>query len=74
MSEPTLQAQVKAANAYEALFVPALFMQWASENCRGRKSFDSFASPSGTRCKRCAPQLKRHAIKTTEALVPWMNR
>lgn len=29
MSGPTLQAQVDAANAYEALFVPALFGQWA---------------------------------------------
>lgn len=29
MSEPTLQAQINAANAYEALFVPALFGQWA---------------------------------------------
>lgn len=29
MSKPTLQAQVDAANAYEALFVPALFGQWA---------------------------------------------
>lgn len=28
MSEPTLQAQIDAANAYEALFVPALFGQW----------------------------------------------
>jgi SAM-dependent methyltransferase len=29
MSEPTLQAQIDAANAYESLFVPALFGQWA---------------------------------------------
>src|SRR5262245_46335583 len=29
MSQPTLQAQIDAANAYEALFVPALFGQWA---------------------------------------------
>lgn len=29
MSEPTLPAQVDAARAYEALFVPALFGQWA---------------------------------------------
>ena len=29
MSEPTLQAQIDAANAYQALFVPALFGQWA---------------------------------------------
>jgi SAM-dependent methyltransferase len=29
MSGPTLQAQIDAANAYEALFVPALFGQWA---------------------------------------------
>ena len=29
MSEPTLQAQIEAANAYETLFVPALFGQWA---------------------------------------------
>ena len=29
MNEPMLQAQIDAANAYEALFVPALFGQWA---------------------------------------------
>lgn len=29
MSESMLQAQIDAANAYEALFVPALFGQWA---------------------------------------------
>jgi ubiquinone/menaquinone biosynthesis C-methylase UbiE len=29
MSEPAAQAQIDAANAYEALFVPALFAQWA---------------------------------------------
>ena len=29
MSEPTLQAQINAANAYETLLVPALFGQWA---------------------------------------------
>lgn len=29
MGEPTLQARIDAANAYEALFVPALFGQWA---------------------------------------------
>jgi len=29
MSESTLKAQIEAANAYEALFVPALFGQWA---------------------------------------------
>lgn len=29
MSEPTLQAQVDAANAYETLFVPSLFGPWA---------------------------------------------
>jgi len=29
MSDPTLQAQIDAASAYEALFVPALFGQWA---------------------------------------------
>lgn len=29
MSEPTLQTQIDAANAYEALFVQALFRQWA---------------------------------------------
>lgn len=29
MGEPTLQSQIDAANAYEALFVPALFAQWA---------------------------------------------
>lgn len=29
MSEPTLQSQIDAANAYEALFIPALFGQWA---------------------------------------------
>ena len=30
MSEPPLQAQIDAAGAYEALFVPALFGQWAA--------------------------------------------
>lgn len=30
MNEPSVQAQVDAANAYEALFVPALFGHWAS--------------------------------------------
>jgi len=30
MSNPTLDAQIAAAKAYEALFVPALFGQWAS--------------------------------------------
>jgi len=30
MSDPTPQAQVDAANAYESLMVPALFGQWAS--------------------------------------------
>lgn len=29
MTEPTLHSQIEAANAYEALFVPALFGQWA---------------------------------------------
>jgi SAM-dependent methyltransferase len=29
MSQPTLQAQIDAADAYEALFIPALFGQWA---------------------------------------------
>lgn len=29
MSEPTIQARIDAANAYEALFVPALFGPWA---------------------------------------------
>lgn len=29
MGAPTIQAQVDAANAYESLFVPALFSQWA---------------------------------------------
>jgi ubiquinone/menaquinone biosynthesis C-methylase UbiE len=29
LSEPTLQAQIDAANAYETLFVPALFRQWS---------------------------------------------
>lgn len=29
MSEPTLQDQIAAANAYEALFVPSLFGPWA---------------------------------------------
>lgn len=29
MSESTLQAQIDAANAYEHLFVPALFQEWA---------------------------------------------
>lgn len=31
MSDPTLQAQIDAAKAYEALMVPALFGQWASK-------------------------------------------
>jgi SAM-dependent methyltransferase len=31
MSNPTLQAQIDAANAYEALFVPALFGQWVQK-------------------------------------------
>jgi ubiquinone/menaquinone biosynthesis C-methylase UbiE len=30
MSELTLQAQIDAANAYEALMVPALFGEWPS--------------------------------------------
>lgn len=30
MSEPGLEAQIDAANAYEALMVPALFGQWAA--------------------------------------------
>ncbi len=29
MNEPTLQHQIEAARGYEALFVPALFAQWA---------------------------------------------
>jgi SAM-dependent methyltransferase len=31
MNESTLQAQIEAAKAYEALFVPALFGQWATK-------------------------------------------
>lgn len=31
MSDPTLQAKIDAAMAYEALMVPALFGQWASK-------------------------------------------
>ena len=31
MSDPTLQAQIVAANTYESLFVSALFGQWASK-------------------------------------------
>lgn len=31
MSESTLQTQIDAANAYEALFVPALFGEWATK-------------------------------------------
>ena len=31
MNEPTPQALIDAANAYEALFVPALFGQWATK-------------------------------------------
>ena len=31
MSEPTLQWQVDAAKAYEALMVPALFGEWAAK-------------------------------------------
>ncbi len=30
MSEPAFQAQIEAAKAYDALFVPALFGQWAT--------------------------------------------
>jgi SAM-dependent methyltransferase len=30
MANPTLHAQVEAAHAYESLFVPALFAQWAA--------------------------------------------
>ena len=30
MSEPTLRAQIDAAEKYEALMVPALFGEWAS--------------------------------------------
>ncbi|MDF0666219.1 MAG: methyltransferase domain-containing protein [Nitrospira sp.] len=32
MSELSLQAQIEAANSYEALFVPALFGQWAPKS------------------------------------------
>ena len=31
MSDPTLQAQIAAANAYETLFVPSLFRPWAAK-------------------------------------------
>jgi SAM-dependent methyltransferase len=31
MTEPTLQAQIEAAQAYEALMVPALFGEWAAK-------------------------------------------
>jgi SAM-dependent methyltransferase len=31
MSEPTLRGQIDAANAYETLFVPALFRQWTGK-------------------------------------------
>jgi SAM-dependent methyltransferase len=31
MSQSTLQAQIEAAQAYEALFVPAMFGQWAAK-------------------------------------------
>jgi hypothetical protein len=31
MSEATLQILIDAANAYEALFVPALFEQWVTK-------------------------------------------
>jgi SAM-dependent methyltransferase len=34
MSDPALQAQIDAAKAYEALFVPALFGQWAPKVAR----------------------------------------
>lgn len=43
MSEPTLQAQIDAAHAYEALFVPALFGQWT------RKVADAAQIQSGHR-------------------------
>lgn len=29
MTDPALQAQIGAANAYEGLFIPALFLEWA---------------------------------------------
>jgi hypothetical protein len=29
MADPTLQAQIDAAIAYEEFFVPALFQEWA---------------------------------------------
>jgi len=31
MNEPTLQAQIDAATAYEAVMVPALFVRWAAQ-------------------------------------------
>jgi len=37
MSERTLQAQIDAAHAYEALFVPALFGQWAAKVADGAR-------------------------------------
>src|SRR5512134_2443995 len=46
MSEPTPQAQIDAATAYEALFVPALFGQWtprvadAAQIERGQRVLD----------------------------------
>jgi SAM-dependent methyltransferase len=35
MTEPTVQAQIDAAKAYEALMVPALFGEWASKVAGG---------------------------------------
>ena len=31
MNEPTLQDQIDAARAYESLFIPAMFGQWAKK-------------------------------------------
>jgi len=37
MSDPQLQEQIGAATAYEELFVPALFLQWAPLVLRAAK-------------------------------------
>jgi hypothetical protein len=44
MSDPSLEAEVAAARAYEALFVPALFGQWAS------RVVDAASLVAGLRC------------------------
>ena len=62
MGEPTLQAQVDAANAYEALFVPALFGQWtpkvadAAQIKPGQRVLD-VACGTGILAREIAPRI-----------------